>query len=81
MFIDKALSEFLDITCVIYLDNILIFSKDELNHEQHVQQVLAALQCHDLHLKISKCSFNAMKVDFLRFKINMKDIYINLKRI
>ena len=35
-FIDKALSEFLNITCVIYLDNILIFSKDKSDHEQHV---------------------------------------------
>ena len=36
-FIDKALGEFLDITCVVYLDDILIFSKDELDHEEHVQ--------------------------------------------
>ena len=36
VFIDKALSEFLDITCVIYLDNILIFSWDESEHEQYV---------------------------------------------
>ncbi|SLM34689.1 gag polymerase env [Lasallia pustulata] len=33
--IDKALGEFLDITCVVYLDDILIFSKDESDHEEH----------------------------------------------
>ena len=66
---------------MIYLDDILIFSQNESEHEQHVQQVLAALQCHDLHLKISKCLFNTMKVDFLRFKINTEGIYMNLKRI
>ena len=66
---------------MIYLDNILIFSKNGSKHEQHVQQVLTALQHYDLHLKISKCLFNAMKVDFLRFKINIKGIYMNLKRI
>ena len=43
--------------------------------------MLAALQCHDLHLKISKCSFNATEVDFLRFKINTEDIYMNSERI
>ena len=42
-FIDKVLNEFLDITCVVYLDNILIFSKDKSKHSEHVQQVLAAL--------------------------------------
>ena len=66
---------------MIYLNNILIFSKDESKHSEHVQQVLAALQHYDLHLKISKCSFNAMEVDFLEFKINMKGIYMNLERI
>ena len=81
MFINKALSEFLDITCVIYLDDILIFSWDKSKHEKHVQQVLAALQHYDLYLKISKCSFNAIEVNFLKFKINTKDIYMNLKRI
>ena len=80
-FIDKVLGEFLNITCVVYLNDILIFSKDESKHSEHVQQVLAALQHYDLHLKISKCLFNAMKVDFLEFKINMKGIYINSERI
>ena len=36
-FIDKALGEFLDITYVVYLDDILIFSKDKPDHEEHVQ--------------------------------------------
>ena len=75
------LDEFLDITCVVYLDDILIFSKDESKHSEHVQQVLAALQHHGLHLKISKCLFNATEVDFLGFKINIKGIYMNLERI
>ena len=80
-FIDKALGEFLDITCVVYLDNILIFSKDELDHEEHVRQVLAALQCYDLHLKISKCSFNTTEVDFLRFRINTEGMFMDPERV
>ena len=35
-FMDKALSEFLNITCVVYLNDILIFSKEESEHEEHV---------------------------------------------
>ena len=66
---------------MIYLNDILIFSQNESEHEQHIQQVLAALQHHDLHLKISKCSFNATEVDFLRFKINTEGIYMNSERI
>ena len=81
VFINKALSEFLNIIYMIYLNNILIFSKDESKHSEHVQQVLAALQYYNLHLKISKCSFNVTEVNFLEFKFNMKGIYMNLKRI
>ena len=80
-FIDKALGEFLDITCVVYLDNILIFSKDESDHEEHVQQVLAAVQCYNLHLEISKCSFHMTEVDFLGFRINTEGIFIDPERI
>ena len=35
-FMNKALDEFLNITCVVYLDDILIFSKKESKHEEHV---------------------------------------------
>ena len=80
-FIDKALGEFLDITCVVYLDDILIFSKDKLDHEEHIRQVLAALQHYDLHFKISKCSFNTTEVDFLMFRINTEGIFIDPQRI
>ncbi|SLM41092.1 Reverse transcriptase domain [Lasallia pustulata] len=41
-FIDKALREFLDITWVVYLDDILIFSKDESDHEEHNYSRIAA---------------------------------------
>ena len=77
-FIDKALGKFLDIIVVVYLDNILIFSKDKTKHKEHVQQVLAALQRHGLHLKISKCAFNVTEVNFLGFKINTEGIYMDL---
>ncbi|SLM33511.1 retrotransposon nucleocapsid protein, partial [Lasallia pustulata] len=80
-FIDKALGEFLDITCVVYLDDILIFSKNESDHEEHVRQVLAALRRYDLHLKISKCSFNTTEVDFLGFRINTEGIFMDPERI
>ena len=80
-FIDKALGKFLDIIVVVYLDNILIFSKDKTKHKEHVQQVLAALQRHGLHLKISKCAFNVTEVDFLGFKINTEGIYMDPERI
>ena len=59
----------------------MIFSKNKSEYKQHVQYVLTALQCHDLYLKISKCSFNTTEVNFLEFKINTEGIYMNSERI
>ncbi|SLM40160.1 gag polymerase env [Lasallia pustulata] len=64
-FIDKALGKFLDIIVVVYLDDILIFSKDEMKHKEHVQQ----------------CAFNVTEVDFLGFKISTEGIYMDPERI
>ncbi|SLM34596.1 Reverse transcriptase domain [Lasallia pustulata] len=73
-FIDKALREFLDITYVVYLDDILIFSKIKLDHEEHVQQVLAALQCYDLHLKIT------LLLNLLKTGKNKKEIGVKVQK-
>ena len=50
-----VLQPFLGRFTVVYLDNILIYSKDEKEHEEHVRRVLEALQTHGLYAKPSKC--------------------------
>ena len=41
-----------------YLDNILIYSKDPLEHEEHVKKVLERLQATRLQANIRKCEFS-----------------------
>ena len=50
---------------IIYLDNILIFTKDLDEHCCIIQQVLEMLHRHLLYLKIKKCTFEAREVDYL----------------
>ena len=48
-----------------YIDDILIFSKDEAEHEQHLHQVLECLVQRNLRVKLKKCSFFRQQIPFL----------------
>jgi type IV secretory pathway VirB4 component len=53
-YINKALVGLLNVTCIIYLDNILIFSNTEEEHVAHVKEVLNRLRKSKLYIKLSK---------------------------
>jgi hypothetical protein len=48
---------YLDKFIIVFLDGILIYSKSKEEHEQHLRMVLHVLREHQLHAKLSKCSF------------------------
>ena len=50
---------------VIYMDDILVHSKNEKEHELHVSQILEKLRQHKLSLKPEKCWFNRKEIEFL----------------
>jgi hypothetical protein len=53
----KVLDPVLDKWVVVYLDDILIYSKTKAEHLKHLRSVLALLRQHGLYAKLSKCSF------------------------
>ena len=55
---------------VVYLDDVVIHSKTYEDHLRHIDAVLASLQEHSLHIKLSKCSFARPSTSFLGFKIS-----------
>ena len=57
-FIDYALQDLLDICCIAYLDDILIYSDNDTEHMEHVQAILKCLQEHRLYIKLEKCEFH-----------------------
>jgi hypothetical protein len=54
--------DYLDKFVIVFLDDILVYSKSEEEHEQHLRMVLQVLREHQLYAKLSKCSFLS-KVD------------------
>ena len=57
--------DLLDVCVIVYLDDILVYSKNKEEHEQHLQQVLQRLKEHQLYAKLSKCTFFANSIEYL----------------
>ena len=79
--IHRALAGLVDSICVVYIDDILIYSQ---NHEQHVRDVRAVLerlQSWGLYAKLSKCRFHVREVDFLGFVVTPAGITMDQTRV
>ena len=81
VYINKTLRKLVNVTCVIYLNNILIFNEDSANHQRHVQQVLERFKDFELYVNQKKCEFDIEEIEFLNFIIFTKKIRMNSKRI
>ena len=49
---------------VIYMDNLLIHSLDQVTHDKHTQKVLQYFQEQKMYLKLEKCTFSAEEVEY-----------------
>jgi hypothetical protein len=74
---NEILKDFLDSFVVIYLDDILIYSRTEQQHLQDLEQVLKRLQEHELYAKLSKCDSCKPEVDFLGHIVGQEGIKVD----
>jgi len=79
--INHVLRDYIDKFVVVYLDDILIFSENEAEHEKHVHQVLQALQDAKLLVEPSKSKFHVQEVDFLGHTIRPNEIRMEKGKI
>ncbi len=80
-YVNKALKPYIDVFCVVYLDDVLVYSESEDLHWEHVRKVLRALLEYRLYAKLSKCAFNRSEVTFLGFVVNQRGIQMEQSRI
>jgi hypothetical protein len=61
---NKVFMEYLDKFVVVFIDDILVFSRSEEEHEEHLRLVLQKLCEHQLYAKFNKCDFWLKEVSF-----------------
>ncbi|KAL0539347.1 hypothetical protein IC582_023557 [Cucumis melo] len=54
---NRVFKDFLDTFVIVFIDDILIYSKTEAEHEKHLHQVLDTFRANKLYAKFSKCEF------------------------
>ncbi|KAF8752650.1 hypothetical protein RHS01_07611 [Rhizoctonia solani] len=80
-FMNDLFRDLIDVTVVIYLDDILIFSEDPEKHPEHVREVLSRLMKNQLFCKLSKCHFHVTTVDYLGIVISPAGFSMDQKKI
>jgi hypothetical protein len=66
---------------MVYLNNILIYSKKSKDYKNYIRQVLKKLCKHKLYTKLFKYEFCVKQVKYLRFIVIAKKVKLNLVRI
>ncbi len=76
-YMNDVLWNFLNDFCQVYLDDILIYSKTQQEHKQHVKMILAHLREADLQVDIWKCKFDVEEMIFLKVIMSEQDLCMN----
>ncbi len=69
-FINEVFRDMLNRWLIVYIDDILIYSRSLREHVQHVRAVLRRLIDHQLYAKAEKCEFHQESVSFLGYVIS-----------
>ncbi len=75
------LFEYLNIFCTAYLDNILVYSDNELEHNSYVKLVLEKLRAVGLQVDIKKYEFGVTKTKYLGFIISTEGIKVDPEKV
>ena len=73
--------EFLNEFVIIYLDDILIYSKNKKQHHEHVEKVLEKIQKIGFLVKSEKCAWDTTEVEFLGHIVTTEGIRMDPKKI
>jgi hypothetical protein len=74
---NKVFMEYLDKFIVVFIDDILLFSRTEEEHEVHLSLVLEKLSAHQLYAKFNKCEFCITEVAFLGHVISTGGVSVD----
>ena len=74
---NRVFRPYVDMFVVVFIDDILVYSKDAQEHEQHLKIVLQTLREKKLYAKLSKCDFWLNEVSFLGHIVSTEGIRVD----
>ena len=74
---NKVFKQYLDLFVIVFIDDILIHSRNEKDHASHLRIVLKTLKDHQLFAKFSKCEFWLQSVAFLCHIVSREGIRVD----
>ena len=77
----RVFQPYLDRFVVVFVDEILIYSKSEEDHEGHLRIVFQTLREHQLYSKFSKCEFWLIEVRFLGHVVSASGVFVDLEKV
>ena len=80
-YINRALRGYVDDFCVVYLDDILVFSKSKEEHQQHLELIIERLRRAKLYANAKKCEFFKPELEYLGFLVNKDGIKMDPERV
>ncbi|GJV92838.1 putative reverse transcriptase domain-containing protein [Tanacetum coccineum] len=78
---NRVCKPYLDKFVIFFIDDILIYSKNKKEHEEHLKAILELLKKEELYAKFSKCEFWLPKVQFLGHVIDSQGIHVDPTKI
>ena len=78
---NRVFRPFLDQFVIVFIDDILVYSKSKADHARHLRLVLQTLRENQLYVKFSKCEFWLEEVAFLGHVVSKAGIQVDPKKI
>jgi hypothetical protein len=78
---NNIFSQYLDKFVVVFIDDILVYSKTEKEHDEHLRIVLQTLRKHKLYAKFDKCDFYQKEIQYLGHVISSEGIVVDPEKI
>ena len=78
---NSVISRYLHKFVLVFIDDILVYSKNKEEHEEHLRPTLQLLREHQLYAKLSMCDFYRDRIQYLGHIISEEGISVDLDKI